>query len=85
MLNIFFTCVCVGGQGGGVRERGQEGGYTGVSYSKMDRIALLLHSTFYRENTLLPLVFNPVALRTAKTLWSFGRSECNRVRGPKSR
>ena len=41
MLNIFFTCVCVGGRGGGVRERGQEGGgYTGVSYSKMDRIAL---------------------------------------------
>ena len=22
---------------------------------------------------------NPIALRTAKTLWSFGRSECNRV------
>ena len=26
------------------------------------------------------LVFNPIALRTAKTLWSFGRSECNRVK-----
>ena len=25
------------------------------------------------------LGFNPIALRTAKTLWSFGRSECNRV------
>ena len=25
--------------------------------------------------------FNPIALRTAKTLWSFGRSECNRVNG----
>ena len=25
-------------------------------------------------------VFNPVALRTAKTLWSFGHSECNRVK-----
>ena len=23
--------------------------------------------------------FNPIALRTAKTLWSFGRSECNRI------
>ena len=22
---------------------------------------------------------NPIPLRTAKTLWSFGRSECNRV------
>ena len=24
--------------------------------------------------------FNPIALRTAKTLWSFGHSECNRVK-----
>ena len=24
--------------------------------------------------------FNPIALRMAKTLWSFGRSECNRVK-----
>ena len=23
---------------------------------------------------------NPIALRTAKTLWSFGHSECNRVK-----
>ena len=28
--------------------------------------------------------FNPIALRTAKTLWSFGLSVCNRVNvGPK--
>ena len=26
------------------------------------------------------LLFNPFALRTAKTLWSFGCSECNRVK-----
>ena len=25
-------------------------------------------------------IFNPTALRTAKTLWSFGHSECNRVK-----
>ena len=24
--------------------------------------------------------FNPTALRMAKTLWSFGRSKCNRVK-----
>ena len=24
--------------------------------------------------------FNPIALRSAKTLWSFGRSVCNRVK-----
>ena len=23
---------------------------------------------------------NPIALRTAKTLWSFGHSKCNRVK-----
>ena len=26
------------------------------------------------------LSLNPIALRTAKTPWSFGRSECNRVK-----
>ena len=26
------------------------------------------------------VIFNPIALRTAKTLWSFGRSECNKVK-----
>ena len=26
------------------------------------------------------IFFNPVAFRTAKTLWSFGRSECSRVK-----
>ena len=30
-------------------------------------------------NDLLYLHLNPIALRTAKTVWSFGRSECNRV------
>ena len=27
---------------------------------------------------------NPIALRTAKTLWSFDSSECNRVKSAKS-
>ena len=27
----------------------------------------------------LAYYFNPIALRTAKTLWSFDRSECNKV------
>ena len=25
-------------------------------------------------------MFNPIAIRTAKTLWSFDHSECNRVK-----
>ena len=41
----------------------------------------------YASNTYLDLLFkgmitvflNPIALRMAKTLWSFGHSECNRV------
>ena len=28
----------------------------------------------------VPMYFNPIALTMAKTLWSFGRSECNRVK-----
>ena len=27
----------------------------------------------------VPMLFNPIALRTAKTPYSFGRSTCNRV------
>ena len=30
-------------------------------------------------------IFDPIALRMAKTLWSFSRSECNRVKVPKNR
>ena len=29
----------------------------------------------------MKFALNPIALRTAKTLWSFGHSECNRVKG----
>ena len=29
----------------------------------------------------IDVCFNPIALRLAKTLWSFGLSECNRVKG----
>ena len=28
----------------------------------------------------VPIHFNPIALRAAKTVWSFGRSESNRVK-----
>ena len=31
-------------------------------------------------DVLLYMHLNPVALRTAKTLWSFDRSECSRVK-----
>ena len=35
---------------------------------------MILEMTF----TLDKVCFNPIALRMAKTLWSFGLSECNR-------
>ena len=34
---------------------------------------MLKHFEIWRNN-----YYNPVALRTAKTIWVFGRSECNR-------
>ena len=29
--------------------------------------------------SVLRMLFNPIALRMAKALWSFGHSECNKV------
>ena len=34
----------------------------------------------YHINAIIEDNVNPVALRTAKTLWSFGHSECNKVK-----
>ena len=35
---------------------------------------------FSQTNKLdLEILFNPIVLRTTKTLWRFGHSECNRV------
>ena len=31
------------------------------------------------QATAFVYIFNPIVLRMAKTLWSFGHSECNRV------
>ena len=38
------------------------------------------HNSLIKVNDLEWLDFNPTALRTAKTLQSFGCSECNRVK-----
>ena len=42
-----------------------------------DKFLLTLKVNMIDNNTNI----NSIALRTAKTLWSFGRSECNRVEG----
>ena len=41
------------------------------------------HCSQVRQFSVLCTFLNLIALRTAKTLWSFGHSECNRVK-PKS-
>ena len=33
-----------------------------------------------QNHAVISIFFNPVVLRTAKTLWSFGCSECKRVK-----
>ena len=40
------------------------------------------HLFAYRNS--LPDLLNPIALRMAKTPWSFDRSECNRVKDKSS-
>ena len=39
-----------------------------------------LHYLYAMEESTGMSLFNPIALRMAKTLWSFGYSECNRVK-----
>ena len=49
-----------------------------VSITKSFSIFLLPFSSIYTE--ILPQRFDPITLRTAKTQWSFGSFECNRVK-----
>ena len=41
---------------------------------------LISNASFMIQISLLRSLFYPFALRMAKTLWSFGHSECNRVK-----
>ena len=57
--------------------------YVLLSHTDLSRTTLLspiveqVGTTHYKQ---LPTDINPIALRTAKTLWSFGSSECNRLK-----
>ena len=44
-------------------------------------IILVCPSTYQNISVDCMEGFNPTAFRMAKTLWSFGRSECNMVKG----
>ena len=43
------------------------------------KVSIFVHDCKRNEDQLKE-VFNPIALRTTKTLWSFGCSEYNRVK-----
>ena len=43
-----------------------------------------LFTKYHSYPVVRDLIFNPIALRTAKTLWCFGRSECSRVKSQHS-
>ena len=47
---------------------------------KKDRVPENVAFALMHEQLGKKVFINPIALRTAKTLWSFGRSECNRVK-----
>ena len=51
-------------------------------YRNDTQVLLKLLSALLQRHQAAHL-FNPIALRMAKTLWSFGHSECNRVNRPK--
>ena len=52
-----------------------------LSFSHFTYMLCYIYSfnEFYETFGILNLL-NPIALRTVKTLWSFGHSECNRVK-----
>ena len=52
-------------------------GYVLIGHSLMEEGNYQKYSDSYSQFSEF---FNPLALRMAKTLWSFGRSECNRVK-----
>ena len=46
---------------------------------KMSQHDLWAMEPYFIAEHIFICIFNPIALRKAKTLWSFGHSECNRV------
>ena len=54
-----------------------------LPFSLLPPIPVGLSSKEFWKNMIRHLLFNPSALRAAKTLWSCGCSECNRVKEAK--
>ena len=66
--------------------------HTNILFIDMDGITMLLYGNHLQMFVFYILLWewnspfsrhvNPIALRMAKSLWSFGNSECSRVEGP---
>ena len=77
-----------GGRGGGgfIRPKTwEDGGRGGGGFIPIFLLSwsVILHAKVAVQSRTMPLTtvsFNPTALRNAKTPWSFGLSECNRVK-----
>ena len=67
-----------------LRWRGLHSGEVTLPFSFRGSNSAIFASILYRDQQFTPagdlFLFNPTALRTAKTLWSFGCYECNRVK-----
>ena len=50
---------------------------SGIEVLETDTFKLHCHQTMTGTRKML---FNPIALRMAKTLWRFGQFECNRIK-----
>ena len=54
--------------------------YMPVYFGKVVSYILKENEKMYCKITKTTMVLNPIALRMAKTPWSFGHSECNRIK-----
>ena len=53
---------------------------TYTTFLVLNYILRQINNLKFEQAVYCPMLFNPIALRMAKTLWSFGHSECNKVK-----
>ena len=73
--SLEFTSIVKGGK----NRNGRVASHESVSSILMDQLNPGLQCLFMYF-VQIGRTISPIALRTAKTLWSFGRSECNRIK-----
>ena len=50
------------------------------SKQQVTKVVTTSHQEMRKQHVNIPIDLNPIALRTAKSLWGFDSSECNRVK-----